>query len=226
VSAVRRSRALVVRGMTLVEVLVALVLLSMLSVGLISSFRIGQRSYAGVLSLDRSHREVVSTQRFLRQALESAYPFEPDAQHRGHGLEGSVDRLSLTAPMGLAQGSAGYRRYSFSLVHRRAGPLSDLVGTAEVDRNGGALAEGLPVFTETLIPDIQGVEWSYFSSLDGIGWRSDWAERRPPALVRLRVIFPPRDPRRWPELIVAPRITEDANCDFDVIAQACREKPP
>jgi general secretion pathway protein J len=201
--------------MTLVEVLVALSLLAMLSAGLVSSFRVGQRTYAGVVQMDHMYWDVVVTQRFLREALEGAYPFEPDAQHRNHGLEGTADTLSVTAPMSLADGSAGYRRYSFSFLSH------DLVGVSEVDRNGGTASGNAA--TETLIPRVEKVEWSYFSSTDDIGWRSDWTQRRPPALVRLRVTFPPGDRRRWPDLVVAPRITDDANCEFDVVAQACRE---
>ena len=54
-------------------------------------------------------------------------------------------------------------------------------------------------------------------------WHETWIDRpAPPALVRIRVKFPAGDRRVWPELIVAPRISTDANCVFDVVSQMCR----
>jgi general secretion pathway protein J len=213
------------RGMTLIEVLVALTLLSLLSAGLISSFRIGQRTYERVTRLDRSW-DVVIAQRFLREVLENAYPFEPDARRVGVGLSGTMDRLSLTAPMRASE-SAGYRRYSFTFIPRAGGREGDLQATSAVDRNGEVVESPTP--PETLLARVRKIEWSYLpagaSPSTGV-WRTDWAERRPPALVRLRVFFPEGDARRWPDLIVAPRVTDDANCQFDVVAQACRESTP
>jgi len=54
-------------------------------------------------------------------------------------------------------------------------------------------------------------------------WTDSWVEKpAPPALVRIRLRFGVGDKRRWPELIVAPRISTDANCVFDVVSQMCR----
>src|SRR5690348_9144604 len=122
--------------MTLVEVLVALTLLAILSAGLISSFGMGRRTYESVVHIDRAYWDVVSTQRFMREAIESAYPFEPDSLHRGRGLEGRADRCSVTAPSALADQSAGYRRYSFWFRPGAHGEPGDLMASSAVDRNG------------------------------------------------------------------------------------------
>jgi len=214
------------RGMTLVELMVALALLSMLSVGLISSFRLGLRTYGKLTALDRTYWDVVSTQRFLRNALQNTYPFEPDMQHRERGLEGTATRLSVTAPMTRADGAAGFRRYTFSFVPGNGGDGA-LVAASEIDRNGAYASAGDRARAdETLIEHVQDAQWSYRSFDGDASWRSEWAERRLPALVRLRVVFAPGDLRKWPDLVVAPRITDDANCQFDVVAQACREFVP
>ena len=218
----RRSAA---TGMTLIEVLVALALLAMLSVGLTTAFRVGQHAYERITKMDRSYSDVVVAQRFLRNAFESAYPFEPTSASAQptRGIDGAADRLSLTAWMGLGNASAGHRRYVFSLA-RRGNGRTDLVATSNVDRNGGDADEASTVPPETVIAGIAGVEWSYYDpAMGAAGWRSSWSERKPPALVRLRVAFPIGDSREWPDLVVAPRVTDDANCQFDVVAQACRE---
>ena len=56
-------------------------------------------------------------------------------------------------------------------------------------------------------------------------WVESWHEATLPMLVRLTVEFDPADPRRWPEFAAAPRLTDSAQCVFDVISGACREGP-
>jgi len=212
------------KGMTLIEVLVALSVLSLLAVGMVATFRIGHRTYDRVLKADRTYWDVLVAQRFLRDALESAYPFEPGAgTSRARGLDGTAERLQLTAPGRLADSATGFRRLSFVLVRRMDG-LEDLVTHSQLDRNGASDSEtaAAAAGAEVLVSGVKTIEWGYFDA-QGSVWRSTWSARRPPSLVRLRVEFPPGDSRRWPNLIVAPRITDDANCSFDVVAQACRE---
>jgi general secretion pathway protein J len=212
------------KGMTLIEVLVALAVLSLLSAGMIASFRIGHRTYDRILKADRTYWDVVVAQRFLRTVLESTYPFETGTGNtRTAGLEGTADHIELTAPGSQASDATGFRRFSFVLVRRGDG-YEDLVSTSQLDRNGTARAgvEPREPSAEVLISRVKGIEWDYLDPSSST-WRSSWSERRPPSLVRLRVEFPPGDSRRWPELIVAPRVTDDANCSFDVVAQACRE---
>ncbi|MEP7246139.1 MAG: type II secretion system protein [Gammaproteobacteria bacterium] len=212
-------------GMTLIEVLVALALLSFLSAGLITSFSLGQRSYRQILNLDRSYWDVVVAQRFLRGALESVYPFEPaSASSRGlSGLESSSNQLSFTAPAVLADVARGYRRYTLS-VERRSDGLKDLMLTSALDRNGESVGVGGPSGrAELLVTRAIDIEWAFREDTESDVWRTTWGERRPPALIRVRVEFPRGDSRSWPEMLVAPRVTDDANCEFDVVAQACRE---
>jgi general secretion pathway protein J len=185
--------------MTLIEVLVALSLLSMLSVGLISTFRIGQKSYMGVVRADRTYWDVANAQRVLRRALESLYP--------GSAVDGRREALSLTAPMAMAAGGSGFYRYELAVQN----------GDLRVRANSRE---------EVLVANVKTAEWAYWdASLDEPRWVVDWTDKRhPPALIRLRITFPERDSRRWPDLIVDPRITDDVRCEFDVVAQACREE--
>jgi general secretion pathway protein J len=208
-------------GVTLVEMVVALALLSMLSVGVILAFQQSHRAYERISYANRSHQDVVVVQRFFRTALENTYPFESDRGDpaRARGLEGSSQQISFTTSALQSQGAAGHRRYIFRLEPQADG-FQNLVATSEPDRNG--LGTGAQT-TETVMTRVQTIEWSYF---DSNGWRDAWSEQHAPSLVRLRVSFPPGDSRRWPELIVAPRITDDANCPFDVISQQCREAEP
>lgn len=226
------------RGMTLVEVMVSLALLALLSAGIVTSFRLGERGYRQLTRTVTADRDLVTTQTFLRQVLESAYPFRPAPNARGaaFGLEGNETSLAVTAPMPRGEGGSGYYRYAF-VVETTSGESKNLVVHWSLDRNGdpataNTLIDGAS-HSEILIEGVQSIEWGYLEPAQSQGgasalgeprWRSSWTEsRKLPALVRLRVTFAPNDARHWPELFVAPRVTDDANCQFDVVSQACRE---
>jgi general secretion pathway protein J len=215
-------------GMTLIEVLVALALLSLLAAGMFSAFQFAQRSYRQVTRVDADFGDVVVTQRFLRRVVESAYPFERDAgsQSAFHGLQGSRSRMLFTAPMPLGAGARGHYRYEIA-VKAAADGSQALVVRSRLDRNGATprstASQQKNMHEEVLIQRIQSVEFGYLDPVQ-LQWQSAWQSKRTlPKLVRLRVLFGPNDPRRWPDLIIAPRLTDDANCAFDIISRACRE---
>ncbi len=206
------------RGMTLIEALVALALLSLLSAGLISSFQLGQLTYRQVVRFDRSNADIAITHRFVRRVLESAYPFEPEQEARDRaGLQGTAESLEVTAPASLADGGTGNRRYELRV--ESTGGTRNLVVSSRLDRNGVSVPTSVP--SEVLLANVESVEWAYAERPSE--WLNEWVSRRPPSLVRLQVKFPDGDPRQWPDLLVTPRITDDSNCQFDVVSQNCRE---
>jgi len=218
-------------GMTLLEVSIALALFSLLAVGLLTAFRMGQRSLAQVKRVTDQSRELLTTNRVLHALIESAAV--ADAGVGGlsarEGLSGSVDDLNLTAPAPMGVG--GLYRYQFAL-RNRAGGTRDLVIHARDDVGEGGSGQVPADTTEVLVAVVQRVRWSYRAApvrqpsgqfVDS-PWQSLWTDsRHPPALVALDIVFPEGDARRWPQLIVATRATDAGACVFDVVAQACRE---
>jgi len=84
-----------------------------------------------------------------------------------------------------------------------------LVVRESVDRDGGGASNP---HTEVLVENVLRIEWSYFDTPCHTPgeWRGEWHQRHQlPSLVRLRVAFPPDDRRQWPDLITAPRVTDD-----------------
>lgn len=199
---------------------------------LLLAFRLAEHTYRSVVRLNRGSWQVVVTQRFLRRVLESAYPFEPTAGNSAHGIDGSRNALAVTGPMPMAAGSMGFYRYVFTLQKLPDG-LENLVVHMALDRDGTTIPLALTGSarwpTEVLLSRIKSAHWSYLArrtdSLDAIqrsSWVNSWHQSLPPLLVRLRVTFPPKDARVWPDFFVHPRITDDAQCQFDAIAQVCR----
>jgi general secretion pathway protein J len=224
-------------GMTLIEVMVALALLSLLSIGMVTSFRLGEHAYRQITAAATSDRDQLSAQRFVRQIIESTSPLQQYAQARVtvFGLEGTVSQLSVTAPMPQGGGGAGNYRYEFLESSDERG-LKSLIVRWSLDRSATpsrtSVATEEALHQEVLLNNIGSVDWAYLASPEPNSfnvaaaerWSSSWTgNRKPPVLVRLRVTFPPGDRRRWPELIAGPRVTDDPNCQFDVVSQACRE---
>lgn len=206
----RRERA---AGFTLLEMTVVLTLVALMSIAIVESLRFGGRAYTQVVRASEASWDVFVAQRFLRRAIESAYPFEPDrAGGRAFGLEGSDAQLSVSAPAARS-GAGGFNRYEVlaSPDNNEARRLNLLVKW-RVDRHGQSGDGKRRHSEEVLLRNISRLQWSYLGASCGAPatWQDTWqGHREPPALVRVRVEFPEGDARHWPELIVAPRITDD-----------------
>jgi len=217
------------RGFTLIEMMVALALVSLMSLAMFQAYRFSQRAMMQATLVDAASHDVGAAQRFLRRVLEQVYPFEPGAggapEGQPHGLTGEISRLEVTAPALAAEGSAGLYRFDISVEGGEKGELT--VRWAQ-DRNGLQKLNEKNGQHEVLLTDVQSFSVNYLELVElGNGqfephWRDTWLDRLPPALVRIKITFAPGDRRRWPELIVAPRISADANCLFDVVSQSCR----
>lgn len=210
-----------IRGFTLLEMTVVLLLVAAMGLAIIEGLRLGARIYAQVSQANEGARSVAVAQRFVRRLLEAAYPFEPDrAAGTEYGLEGTADGLHLSAPAPRARSGGGFNRYHLFVAEGDAGERSrdrrgrvgDLVVTWHFDQHGAGGDSQPRTHREVLIENVARVEWSYApASCDGHGeWQQTWQGRRDlPALVRVRIHFPTGDARQWPELIVGPRVTDD-----------------
>jgi general secretion pathway protein J len=201
-------------GFTLLEMTIVLVLVAMISLVIIEGLRFGGRVYAQVVKVDDADWSVFVAQRFLRGVLESAYPFDPErANGAAFGLEGTTTHLSFSALASRINGPGALDRYDVFV----AGDSVDahrlnLLVSRRIDRDGRP-DPGEGEGTEVLVENVARVEWTYFGiPCDAPGaWQNVWQGRHDlPSLLRMRVVFPKGDPRQWPDLIVAPRITDDA----------------
>lgn len=207
-------------GFTLIEMTVALALLGLVSVLIFESLRFGQRSYESATHKGAAVWEVFAAQRLLRNLVEEAYPQQSgDSMSRAEpGLQGDAQRMSVTAPAPLAMGGAGNYRYEVALRANPAGE-NDLVIRWRAQMLDSVGAGASNAAEEILLKRVAGLRLSYQNAT---GWSERWGEPGLPRLVRMQVTFAPGDVRNWPDMIAAPRITDDANCVFDVVAQRCR----
>jgi general secretion pathway protein J len=210
-------------GFTLIELLVGLALFALLTSALFGGVRYGIESWRRTTSrIDAADNEL-HVQNFLRRSIEDAYPlFISDGPTRKYvDFAGDVTSVELltTAPVSLA--TAGRSRLKVSVADSE-GHL-DLVATSSMEL---ASRDDQTLTAKTLLNGLQSVSFAYFGRLDrdkAPTWHDRWVQQPAfPLLVRVEVHYPTGDGRRWPELLVAPRITADVGCVYDPLTNGCR----
>lgn len=211
-------------GFTVVELLVALTLLSFLSVALFGTLRFGFTAWTRGGAHAEASEQIAMAQEALRRLIADAYPLflSADPRNLHIAFDGTSGSLAFLAPTPLAIGGGGGSR--FVLSTERHGRGTDLVLAAKPE-----LAEpddATTAIKKTLLADAQAVEFSYLGrrrSDPAAQWHDAWTgETEMPALVRVQVRFAADDPRLWPELMIAPRIGADVGCVYDSLTKRCR----
>jgi general secretion pathway protein J len=211
-------------GFTLVEMLVALALFSILAIALFDSVSAGLKEFQIVSRrADRADHGLVA-QNILRRMIRDAYPFFlQDDQSRPHvDFEGAKEFISFLGDAPLVIGRSGRYRFNLSLDHH--GGQTDLILTSMLELN--KRSDKQTSVKTVLIDDIAGANMSYFG-VAAVGQSAQWHDRwvqqsELPKLIRIRLSFRSGDTRSWPELVVAPRVYADVNCTYDPVTRRCR----
>ena len=231
--AARRREAARAAGFTLVELLIALALLGLLSLAIFGELRFGTHAWSAVARVDQEAETIGAVQALLRLKLQTAYPMLTRATDLSEaGGERHVDFDGARDALGFV-----------SFLPDRAGPpvTARLTLRAEPTPDGDALRlvaawrpalgpgnDGAAPVGSVLLERIAALRFSYYGVPEGRTapeWTDSWTQRRDlPQLVSVTVAFPDGDRRRWPELIVAPRIRADVTCVFDPLIKDCRQR--
>lgn len=197
-------------GFTLIEVLLALVLLALLMGGAYGALRASTRAVqSGEALIDRTNKLRVA-QEFLRREISQSMSLAVD-QDRSTGemymLVGEPEQLTFVAPMPgyLGRGGAYVQRLTFE---DRAGDLK-LVFRHKL--HNGFKPEDDPLDDPDLEPvvlleHIRDARFEY-RALDDQGKLDDWQDEwdkagRLPLLVRVSIEFEDDARMRWPEMVI------------------------
>ena len=198
-------------GFTLLELLVALTLLSLVFAALFGELRFAARAWdAADAKLDRNG-ELLSVHSFLRQRFQQIHVTprnqEPDsidsaAVFSGNGR--SMDFLG-TMPANIADG--GF--YDISLSSEIGQDGTNLfVSWRPFDEERTRSVPDSPDNSRILLRGIREVRFAYFGkSAETLApqWWDIWPSRdSAPSLIRIQVLFEDGDRRSWPEMVVAP----------------------
>jgi general secretion pathway protein J len=191
-------------GFTLVELLVATTLLALLSMVLFGGLRFGARAWeAGGASIERTS-ETEAAQEVLRRTLVEAYAFRGTGEGEQPAFSGQADRIGFVAPMPRHAGSAGPGRYAVWLDG--SGNLSMAWEARRPERTLDAPFAGQP---SVVLQHVATLRFSYFGA-ERAGqpgaWHDRWESPGLPLLIRIELGFEASDRRRWPELVIAPRL--------------------
>jgi general secretion pathway protein J len=191
-------------GFTLLEVLVALTVLSMMTTALYSSFRLGVKSWDAGIRESTAAEEIRVVKQFLGHYLSAAVPVavEEDDGWRNH-FEGTPENVRFLAEMPSHLGFGGLYEVRFGMlgdadsgrlvVERRLfhPKLSARPGPGALDRS-------------IIAHDLQNVTIDYYGRRHGdesAGWHPGWQEPvELPDLVRLRIRT--ASSAHWPVLVI------------------------
>jgi general secretion pathway protein J len=194
----RRARRRNAGGFTLLEVLVALVVLGLLMATLAQGMRIGLGAMTVGQRIGASVDGLETTERTLRALLGRAAPSDPATQDR--------------AFIGMAQGMAFTTTLPEGLGTEL--PMEADVSLLVVDGHRLVLrwrphhriwiVTPPPPATVVLQDGVAGLQLEFFEQAGRGGrWLSSWRGGDLPRLVRIRVTFPDGDRRHWPDIVVA-----------------------
>ena len=179
-------------GFTLLEIIVALVVLGILLVTL------SRGTEFGLAAFDRQDRMIgvggrlEAVDRTLRRLIVG---LDPGTATDGNAVVGT--RHGLVFRSRLPVGEAGMQadlRLSVDDAHH-------LVLAWLPHRHAKAVGAPPPPHRETLLDGVDTIDLDYWG--DG-AWHTQWKETAPPVLIRIRIVFPYGDARRWPDIVVAP----------------------
>jgi general secretion pathway protein J len=208
-------------GFTLVEVLVALALFSLLAVLLFDNVKFGLQAWRSGSARAESFQRELAAQDVLRRLIGNLYPIilgEGAAQRR-IDVDGQAESLAFLSDAPAVSGGAG--RFRFKLFADRKPDRVDLVLQSQPE-----LAVKPDPERTLLVSDIDRIELSYAARGSGdanAAWSTSWQDQsEAPGLVRLRVFMRPGDAHHWPELVIAPRVQADVACVYDALTMRCR----
>lgn len=183
------------RGFTLLEVLAALAVLGLLLAGLAQGLQFGLRAWDMQARDVGWGNDIEATDRAIRLLIRR---IRSGAEVRDHPtVTGGPQSCELATLLpGLTTGPA-LVRLEVDAAHRLV--LRWLAAPHAV-----RLGPPPPAQTLVLLERVERLEFAYWNPQPGGGWQRDWNEAAPPALLRLRIVFPRGDARRWPDIVAAP----------------------
>ncbi len=199
------------QGFTLLELLIAMVLLGFMMGLLFSGLNLGTRSWeAGERRMTTSSRQAVVVD-FIRRTLERTCPLHWRKDNEDLlAFAGEAESLRFVGPLAKNEGMPANHLIAFELAAGDAG--HDLVMRWQwPDPREPGFGPADAATPKVLIKAVKEATFAYFgaeSDSDEPAWHDRWLARKaPPDLIRLQITL--ENGEAWPDIIVAPRIRSE-----------------
>jgi general secretion pathway protein J len=205
------------QGLTLLEMMIALVLLSLLLMLLFGGLRLASRSWDRGSAFTDNVSQMQLVENFMRREISQAEPYRlkqdpQDPKALLAGYEGQSHRLRFVASMPAAAARGGLYVLTFALMPHGDGKALILLRepvdrvTSTISGQDGDDTANAPL---VLIDGVSHLDFSYFGVPAGSqsppSWQPSWPDStNAPQLIRMRVQL--ADGSTWPDLVVAPRV--------------------
>lgn len=180
-------------GFTLLEVLVALVVLGFLMAGLAGGIRLGLRAWGAQDRAIAAHADLDAVDRALRHLISQADPGDPT---HAAGIGGTASRLALVTRLPAASDRAVEAALFVDAGHH-------LVLRWTPRRFGRPIGPPPPAQQTALLDGVDAAQFAYWARNGEGGWRGAWDGNDPPALIRVHLRFTDAA-RHWPDIVAAP----------------------
>lgn len=207
-------------GFTLIEVLIAMTLLSLMVVLLFSSLSIGAKSWEQGESKIADVNEVAVVQQFFNHHLAHAIPqwddFNPEKE-RVFSFQGKRNSLQFVSAFPASAERSGLQLFNLELKKENKQQFVEVTLTPFFPPT-----EGETWFEDSieLVRGVEHFELAYYGLNDETGeegWQSEWLQKeQQPRLVK--VLLELEDGRYLPEMIVALKVDSSySNADLESI---------
>ena len=207
------------RGFTLVEILVALSVATLLVSLVYGAVRVGQRSAAALTNKSEQTEAMHLGWQYLHNAVGHARPYNDDegAGERS-GFEGTSGNLVLHADVSTYVGLSGLVRVELGTRQGEHGQHLVIIRTSVSSPEDED--EPLPSEQAVLVDSLEWLKLAYFGAKTRGNtpiWHSSWTQvRHLPNLIRISV--KPKGSRAWPVLIARP-LTGTAAFGEDIVPE-------
>jgi general secretion pathway protein J len=194
-------------GFTLLELLVALFVLSFLVVGLTQGVRAGLQMWGAQRHRLRDTAELDAGARVLRNLLTGIPQVMPMGFAEGadgrQGVRGTADHFTFVGDLPTGLGTVRRADIRLELDRHR---LVLLWAPHRHELSAGPPPR--PTETELVgaVERLQLAYWGPPAPGQPAEWLAAWHGPDNPTLIRVRLVFEKGDPRHWPDLIAAPRL--------------------
>lgn len=187
-------------GFTLLEIIVALVVLGILLSTLTRGVQFGLAAFDRQDRMIQTGGRLEAVDRTLRRLIEQ---LDPGTSTDGDTVAGGQHVLVFRSPLRLAGSSKPDSPPTDGLLDLRLSVDAGhrLVLTWVPHRHVIPTGPAPKPHDEALMTGVDRIELSYFA--EG-AWHTRWRQPAPPALIRIRIVFPDGDPRHWPDIVAAP----------------------